>query len=321
MDLLPRALENILTVLLCEHTISSWKIAAQGPNPTIVLRLMPTDQSQEHGYRAQTKTYRTKPPSQVERDRRRAVQFRQKCDLAVDKNIACDMRKNHTNSEENQSANEKNTNRDRLIMCSETVLSVNDTDPHLSREAMRTGLPEYTADFDSTTIAAECEQMDQQSGRSVDSAEGTCVLSDRNAEDTLHEEERFDRDCDWGGVILERETSVPFESTPRADAYLGQGFDSIDSIGDSDKERETSVVEGPPRDARERLSQKQQGRGHKNGGGRVGLAGDDKMTVNNTSSSHSFSLPSGVSNEWKDEFRATLDAVFDKHLSKFKNKF
>ena len=84
MEMLPKALEKALGALLCDHSVSSWKIAAEGPNPTIVLRLRPSGQSQENGYCIQRKTFRAKPPSQVERDRRRWVEYNQRFDSKKD---------------------------------------------------------------------------------------------------------------------------------------------------------------------------------------------------------------------------------------------
>ena len=78
MEMLPRALEKALGALLCDHPVTSWKITAEGLNPTIVIRLRPSGQSQENGFCVQQKTFRAKPPSQVERDRRRLVEHKQR---------------------------------------------------------------------------------------------------------------------------------------------------------------------------------------------------------------------------------------------------
>ena len=77
MDSLPRVLENVLETLLHDHVVSSWKITADGLAPTIVLRLKPTCESQENGYSG-PKHFRAKPPSQIERDRKRMCEYRQR---------------------------------------------------------------------------------------------------------------------------------------------------------------------------------------------------------------------------------------------------
>ena len=294
MDLLPRALDNMLGVLLCDHTVSSWKIAANGPNPTVVLRLRQTHQSQEHGYqyRAQTKLYRTKPPSQVERDRKRAAQFRQRCDLNLDSDkndIPCDLSENITdiNATENPSTGVQNGNTANVYVCSDIHKVPSDIDPHLSREALRLEDTECTGDLDSLAIGGveSDQEMDQQSAKSTEVTgekwdETGC---DTFADDTVHEAV-FERDS--GSVSLERERSV-LESTPRTSIVGCHGFD-IDSRGDSSH---IELTTRPSRAARGRLSLKRRGRGQENEGGKEGI---NQKTDTKTTDSPTCPPPSGA---------------------------
>ena len=72
---LPCALESVLGALLQNHLINSWKVTSEGVNPCVVLRLKPLDDTQE---RVTTQAYRRKPQSQIERDRRRAAEHKQR---------------------------------------------------------------------------------------------------------------------------------------------------------------------------------------------------------------------------------------------------
>ena len=77
---LPLALETALKALLSQHSISSWKISGERENLAVILRLRPeTQQSERHshsGVRFDTVSYKRKPPCQINRDRRRADEFR-----------------------------------------------------------------------------------------------------------------------------------------------------------------------------------------------------------------------------------------------------
>ena len=77
MDL-PKALETTLGALLCNHSVTSWKITAEGLNPTVVLRLKPLEHDYQHGSCVQTGVYRRKPSSQLTRDRQRLAEYKQK---------------------------------------------------------------------------------------------------------------------------------------------------------------------------------------------------------------------------------------------------
>ena len=70
---LPCALESVLGVLLQNHFVNSWKISSEGVNPTVVLRLRPFDNNQD---RVTTQAYRRKSKGQVDRDRKRAADYK-----------------------------------------------------------------------------------------------------------------------------------------------------------------------------------------------------------------------------------------------------
>ena len=75
----PIALESALKALLNHHSISSWKIAGDGPSLAVILRLRPeSQQGENHGGVLERVSYRRKPPGQINRDRRRAEEFRQR---------------------------------------------------------------------------------------------------------------------------------------------------------------------------------------------------------------------------------------------------
>ena len=75
---LPKALETTLGALLCNHSVTSWKITAEGLNPTVVLRLKPFEHDYQHGSCVQTGVYRRKPSSQLTRDRQRLAEYKQR---------------------------------------------------------------------------------------------------------------------------------------------------------------------------------------------------------------------------------------------------
>ena len=89
MDL-PKALDTVLKALLSDHSISSWKVAAEGQNPTMVLRLSPRREPYvcQDGVRVDTSAvYRRKPPSQINRDKRRMNNFRSRSDRATNETV------------------------------------------------------------------------------------------------------------------------------------------------------------------------------------------------------------------------------------------
>ena len=75
---LPIALDVTLKALLSCHSVQSWKIATEGQNPTVILRLRPETQKracQDGAHSIDTVAFKRKPPSQIQRDRRRAEEF------------------------------------------------------------------------------------------------------------------------------------------------------------------------------------------------------------------------------------------------------
>ena len=77
---LPLALDSALKAMLMNHNVSSWKIASEGQNPTVVLRLKPNRplQDGERWHTDRSEAYRRKTPSQIARDRRRVEEYRQR---------------------------------------------------------------------------------------------------------------------------------------------------------------------------------------------------------------------------------------------------
>eukprot|EP00745_Piridium_sociabile_P026525 TRINITY_DN4238_c0_g1_i6.p1 TRINITY_DN4238_c0_g1~~TRINITY_DN4238_c0_g1_i6.p1 ORF type:complete len:306 (-),score=64.70 TRINITY_DN4238_c0_g1_i6:208-1125(-) len=82
----PATLERTLTALMVDNAISSWKVAGEGDNTTVVLRLKPvstpaTTTTNMAGpvlnRSTQIQYFRRKPPSQIRRDQERARQQRQ----------------------------------------------------------------------------------------------------------------------------------------------------------------------------------------------------------------------------------------------------
>ena len=69
---LPAAVEATLSALLVGNTVSSWKIAGEGENSEVVLRLKPVDTGSNMAdtvskRETPVQRYRRKPPSQTRR--------------------------------------------------------------------------------------------------------------------------------------------------------------------------------------------------------------------------------------------------------------
>ena len=70
MDL-PIALDTALKALLSCHAVNSWKITAEGPNPTVILRLRPAENQPSACHsttRADNVSFKRKTPCQIHRD-------------------------------------------------------------------------------------------------------------------------------------------------------------------------------------------------------------------------------------------------------------
>ena len=76
------ALDTALKTLLSCHQVFSLKIAAENQNPVIILRLRPDSRQSacQNGERGETVAFRRKQPCQIQRDRRRAEEHRQRRD-------------------------------------------------------------------------------------------------------------------------------------------------------------------------------------------------------------------------------------------------
>ena len=106
---LPLALDTALKSLLTCHQVSSWKIVAENQNsPVIILRLKADSRQSacQNGERAETVAFRRKQPCQIQRDRRRAEEHRQRRDN-VEK--MTDAEERVQNKRENPSENVLNT--------------------------------------------------------------------------------------------------------------------------------------------------------------------------------------------------------------------
>ena len=80
MDL-PIALDASLKALLASHEVSSWKIAAERQNLTVIVRLKPVTVPSVYNNgvpQINTVAFRRKSPSQMQRDRQRMQTFRQR---------------------------------------------------------------------------------------------------------------------------------------------------------------------------------------------------------------------------------------------------
>ena len=133
MDL-PKALDDVLKALLNGHSISSWKVAADGQNPTVILRLQPlrVPNVPQDGVRVDnTVAFRRKPPSQINRDRRRMNDFKLRNDRVVNHIV-------HV-SEEAQSAKDEasktcDNHRDKCDIECTVMPKVSDTVNHVDNE-------------------------------------------------------------------------------------------------------------------------------------------------------------------------------------------
>eukprot|EP00745_Piridium_sociabile_P025192 TRINITY_DN39908_c0_g1_i2.p1 TRINITY_DN39908_c0_g1~~TRINITY_DN39908_c0_g1_i2.p1 ORF type:complete len:240 (+),score=42.45 TRINITY_DN39908_c0_g1_i2:91-810(+) len=82
---LPATLERTLNALMMDTSVSSWKVAGEGDNTIVVLRLKPVSNPATPtmaepvlNRTTQVQYYRRKPPSQVRRDQERARQQQQR---------------------------------------------------------------------------------------------------------------------------------------------------------------------------------------------------------------------------------------------------
>ena len=83
---MPKALETVLSALLDNHTVTSWKVAAEpGNNPAVVIRLRPKRDSQDsQNGEINTHVYRRKTASQVKRDKARLADFKNRLAVAYE---------------------------------------------------------------------------------------------------------------------------------------------------------------------------------------------------------------------------------------------
>ena len=82
---LPKVLESVMCVLLNSHFVSSWKVAAESRNPTIILRLCPVSENQNGD--VNTVAYRRKSSSQMNRDKQRMANFKQRSEAENQRSV------------------------------------------------------------------------------------------------------------------------------------------------------------------------------------------------------------------------------------------
>eukprot|EP00745_Piridium_sociabile_P026524 TRINITY_DN4238_c0_g1_i5.p1 TRINITY_DN4238_c0_g1~~TRINITY_DN4238_c0_g1_i5.p1 ORF type:complete len:309 (-),score=65.04 TRINITY_DN4238_c0_g1_i5:208-1134(-) len=176
----PATLERTLTALMVDNAISSWKVAGEGDNTTVVLRLKPvstpaTTTTNMAGpvlnRSTQIQYFRRKPPSQIRRDQERARQQRQA-------------------SEQQQRKTSESQHRD----CAVDANNMTDSEPEQPAT-------QYTTTTHADQLASEEEQQVKADGlhaldifehslsRDTDS---DCILS-RQLSDTMEHEETIDR--------------------------------------------------------------------------------------------------------------------------------
>lgn len=71
---LPTAVETLLTTLLVDHKLSSWKVSAEEQEAVVILRLSSASVCQDGVSQLHTGHWKKKSPAQVRRDRARAAQ-------------------------------------------------------------------------------------------------------------------------------------------------------------------------------------------------------------------------------------------------------
>ena len=98
---LPRAAEDILTTLLVNHEVTSWKITGEGNSTVFVLRMSSAPQST--GSPLRPSAWRRKAPSDVRRDVRRAI-LRQERHVNDTNNTATPVYTERGNSDNNRNA-------------------------------------------------------------------------------------------------------------------------------------------------------------------------------------------------------------------------
>ena len=159
MDL-PRALDTVLKALLSDHSIFSWKVAAEGHNPTIVLRLCPRREPNmyQDGVRVADTlaVYRRKPPSQINRDRRRMNDFKLRNDRVVNQTVHA--------SEEVQSAkvdasNTCDNHHDKGDIECTVVTNVSDTVSHVDNKSRSLDCVASTGDTGFTPAVATAGEV------------------------------------------------------------------------------------------------------------------------------------------------------------------
>ena len=165
----PLALESALKALLGCHSIYSWKITAEGENPTVILRLRQDTEQRacQSGVHVNTAAYKRKPPSQIHRDRRRAEEYhrqrRDQIETVTESKVVCpseNVIEHELSAEsiEKESSNNENKKGDSVSVHTSRDNTAIDTEP-----AARGGEAETTATRDTGGGRASDTDTDTES--------------------------------------------------------------------------------------------------------------------------------------------------------------
>ncbi|XP_070182374.1 uncharacterized protein [Littorina saxatilis] len=104
---LPKTVESILTTIIADHALISWKVTGEGDKPVVVLRFNSADQ-QDGEPTLPVGAWRRKPPSQIRRDKKRAEDRRatSRTDETRTENIVtqCSTESNKRQEQENKAS-------------------------------------------------------------------------------------------------------------------------------------------------------------------------------------------------------------------------
>lgn len=117
---LPRAATAVLTTLLAEHSVSSWKLAGEGDTTVFILRLCIKETTGEQPL--QPVAWRRKPPCQRRRDVRRAILHQQQRGNGSRQTSQANVNNNQVPGQENGRTARKTTNTE--VQASDDLMTV-----------------------------------------------------------------------------------------------------------------------------------------------------------------------------------------------------
>ena len=277
MDL-PKALDSVLTALLCEHTVTSWKIAAEGNYPTVVLRLRPVNT--QDVTQNTNMSFRRKAPSQINRDKKRMENFAQRKRKQLSDNV---------NASE---------------MCLTENVTIDDAKSvtNLNRDSGSVDLESQNSDRESVNSTASV-------ARNAGDAAGTCSTHEERREETRECVTQSDIDPET------QRSSPPGHVTDQGStgASNSEVFYQQAPMEYMDSDTESIWSAGLPFDnqwTREITARRNKRRGHRLGGGDKGKRGPNSTTIRNSSTRKSppHPTPSG--------YMVELDGVTDTLVKK-----